>query len=72
MVSGKNVPRANAYFRGMGIQVVTGSLYLGGFVGEQETEGQCLKKKVEGWAESVRTLVGVTRCTNAHSGWSDF
>ena len=29
VVSEKNVPRANAYFRGMGIKVVTGSRYLG-------------------------------------------
>ena len=36
----QNVPRAKEYFRGMGIQVVTGSRYLGGFVGERETEVQ--------------------------------
>ena len=43
----------------MGIQVVTGSRYLGGFVGEQETEGQWVQTKVSGWAESVCTLAGV-------------
>ena len=45
----------------MGIQVVTGSRYLGGFVGERETEGQWVQTKVAGWAESVRTLAGVAR-----------
>ena len=61
MVSEQNVPRAKEYFHGMGVQVVTGSRYLGGFIGEQETEEQWIKAKVEGWAESVKTLAGVAR-----------
>ena len=40
VVSEQNVPRDKDYFRGMGVQVVTGSRYLGGFIGERETEGQ--------------------------------
>ena len=48
VVSEQNVPRAKEYFRGMGVQVVTGSRYLGGYVGERETEGQWLQEKVEG------------------------
>ena len=72
MVSEQNVPQAKEYFRGMGVQVVTGSRYLGGFVEEREAEGQWIQANVEGWAELVRTLSGVTRCTNAHSCWSDF
>ena len=59
VVSEQNVPRAKEYFRGMVVQVVTGIRYLGGYVGEWETEGQWLQEKVEGWAESVRTLAGV-------------
>ena len=61
VVSEQNVPRAKEYFCGMGVHVVTGSRYLGGFVGEWETEGQWVQDKVEGWAESVRTLSGVDR-----------
>ena len=61
MVSEQNVPRAKEYFRGMGVQVVTGSRYLGGFIGERETEEQWIKAKVEGWAELVKTLAGVAR-----------
>ena len=45
----------------MGVQVVTGSLHLGIFIGKRETEDQCIKAKVEGWAKSVRTLAGVAR-----------
>ena len=33
VVAERNVPRAKEYFRRMGIQVVTGIRYLGGFVG---------------------------------------
>ena len=61
VVAERNVPRAKEYFRGMGIKIVTGSQYLGGFVGERETESQWVRTKVEGWAESVRTLSGVAR-----------
>ena len=45
----------------MGVQVVTGSRYLGGFIGERETEDQWIQSKVEGWAESVYTLARVAR-----------
>ena len=61
VVAERNVPRAKEYFRGMGIQVVTGSIYLGGFVGEREAEAIWINEKVDGWAESVRTLAGVAR-----------
>ena len=40
VVAERNVPRANEYFHEMGIQVVTGSRYLGGFVGEREAEAR--------------------------------
>ena len=45
----------------MGIKVVTGSRYLGGYIGEREAEAQWVKEQVEGWADSVRTLSGVAR-----------
>ena len=40
VVAESNVPRAKEYFRGMGIKVVTGSIYLGGFIGEREAEAE--------------------------------
>ena len=45
----------------MGVKVVTGSRYLGGFIGGRVTEDQWIKAKVEGWAEWVKTLAGVAR-----------
>ena len=59
VVSEHNVPRATEYFRGMGMKIVTGSRYLGGFVGERGTERKWVKTKVEGWAESVKMFTGV-------------
>ena len=56
VVSEKNVPRANTFFRGMGVKVVTGSRYLGGYTGERAAEAAWVQEKVEGWAASVKTL----------------
>ena len=61
VVSEQNVPRATEYFRGMGMKIVTGSHYLGGFVGERGAERRWVQTKVKGWAESVKTLAGVAR-----------
>ena len=44
VVSEKNVSRAKEYFCGMGIQVVMGSRYLGGYIGERKTEGQWVNR----------------------------
>ena len=46
------VPRAKEYFQGMGIQIVTGIRYLGGFVEEREAEESWIQEKIDGWAES--------------------
>ena len=43
------------------MQIVTGSRYLGGFVGELGAEQRWVQTKVEGWAESVKNLAGVAR-----------
>ena len=45
----------------MGIQVVTGHQYLGGFIGDREAEKRWLSRKITGWANSVETLLGVSR-----------
>ena len=41
--------------------MVTGHLYLGGYIGDMEAEGRWLADKITGWAESVETLSGVSR-----------
>ena len=48
IVAKSNVPQAKEYFRWMGKQVVTGSRYLGGFMGEREEEARWTQEKVEG------------------------
>ena len=59
VVAPGNVARAKEHFRGLGIRVVTGHRYLGGFLGNVLAERECLGKKVEGWTESVAILAGV-------------
>ena len=61
VVDPRNVARAKEFFRGMGLQVVTGSRYLGGFIGDGAAEKIWMAGKVEGRVESVGTLVGVSR-----------
>ena len=55
-----NVARAEENFRSLGIRVLTGHRYLGGFLGDMAAEREWLEKKVQGWKEFVRILAGVT------------
>ena len=48
-----------AHFREMGGCVVTGSNYLLGFIGDQESDKVWLNEKVSGWADLVEVLTGV-------------
>ena len=41
--------------------VVTGSFYLDGFIGEQESEATWMDEKVQWWVQLVRTLSEVAR-----------
>ena len=52
---------AEEFFRGMGLKIVTGSRYLGGFIGDGAAYGSWLAENVQGWLESVNTLAGVAR-----------
>ena len=69
VVDPRNVTRVEEFFRGMGLHLVTGSRYLGGFVGDRAAEKIWLTGKVEGWAESVGTLAGVA-CKHPHSAYA--
>ena len=59
VVAPGNVARAEEHFRGLGIRVVTGHRYLGGFLGYMAEERECLEKKVQVWKELVRILAWV-------------
>ena len=54
-----NVARDEEHLRGLGIQVVTGHRYLGGFLGDVSAEREWLEKKVQGCKESVAIMAGV-------------
>ena len=59
VVTQGNVSRAEEHFRGLGIWVVTGHRYLGGFMVDVSAEKEWSGKKLEGWTESIATLAGV-------------
>ena len=48
VVSPWNIPHAEAFFRGYGIQIVMGSRYLEGFVGSKVAQDLWLGERVEG------------------------
>ena len=50
---------AKDFFQGIGMKVVTGSLYLISFIGDHGAEATCLEETMEGWAALVRNLSGV-------------
>ena len=58
MAPGK-VARAEEHFRELGIRVVTGHRYFGGFIGDAAAEREWLKEKVQRWTKSVSVLAGV-------------
>ena len=51
--------RSEEFFRGMDMTEITGSRYLGVFIGDQEAKYEWLAEKVRGWIEYVDTLTGV-------------
>ena len=57
----ENVAWAEEHFRGMGIRVVMGHRYLGGYIKDREAEGSWLAAKIKGWTESVAILARVSR-----------
>ena len=61
VVSPQNLAREQYFFLGVGIKIVTGSQYLGGFVGDRAAEDSWLAEKFQGWTELVKTLSGVVR-----------
>ena len=61
VVAPRNLSRAEEFFCGMGIKVVTRKIYPGGFIRESKAEKRWLAGKFTGWAESVETLTGVYR-----------
>ena len=64
-----NDARAEEHFRGLGIWVVTGHRYLGGFIGDADAERGWLRDKIHGWTESVKLLAEVTH-KHQHSAYA--
>ena len=49
VVAPGNVARAEEKFRGLGIRVVVGHRYLGGYIGDRGAERSWLKANIKGW-----------------------
>ena len=49
VVAPGNLSQAEEHFRGLGIRVVTGHRYLGGYIRDREVEGSWLEAKIIGW-----------------------
>ena len=58
-MSPRNVPQAESFFQGYVLQVITGSRYLGGFVGMEAAQARWLEERVEGWRALVTIMDGV-------------
>ena len=58
-----NVARAEEHFWGIGIRVVAGHQYMGGYIGDGEAERSWLKDKIQGWTESMKFFPGWPKST---------
>ena len=59
VVAPVNLARAKEHFSGLGIRVVTGNRYLGGYIGDKESEGRWLAAKIKGCTESVEIIAWI-------------
>ena len=61
VVSTHKVERAEHFFRGRGLTIVTGSRYLGGYINDAGPHTEWLSEKVQDWAGGVTAMLGVAR-----------
>ena len=59
VVGSSDLERASDLFRDLGISVVTGSRFLGGFVGERSLAADFVSNKVRVWCECIQSLSDV-------------
>ena len=65
VVAPGNVAWAEEHFRGMGIRVVTGHRYLGGYIRDREAEGSWLAEKSKGGRSLWRSSLGSPESTRS-------
>ena len=80
VVSNKNSPWTKVFFQDIGLCVLAGSCYLGGFIGDSITQVEWMEEKFSCWKWAVETLSGVARCppqaaysslhNSLHQGWA--
>ena len=57
----KKIPREEAYLRGMGLSVVNGSCYPGGFICDQSADMAWIEETYQGWTASMEVMTEVER-----------
>ena len=55
------VAEAEDMFKPLGIKIVTGRRFLGGFIGGKEDVDQWFKEKIECWVGSVKKISNVAK-----------
>ncbi len=53
------VVEADRMFSDLGIRVVTGGRFLGGFIGDDKSVDDYVRKKIDGWVKCVEKMAGV-------------
>ena len=62
VVGSLDLERASDLFHDLGVRVVTGSRFLGGFVGEQSLVADFVSNKVRVWCKCLQSLSDVAIC----------
>ncbi len=58
-MQGHNKAKAEAMLNDLKFHIITGSCYLGGFIGEASAQQSWIKEKTKTWAESITKLAMV-------------
>ena len=66
VVSTRKVLRVKAFFWGYGLQIGTGSCYLGGFVGKESEQARWLGENIVVRRYSLATLANLAGVTYQH------
>jgi hypothetical protein len=61
VVASHNLEKAKHEFKDLGFKVVTGTRYLGGFIGENEAFNEWIETKTENWEHAVTQLAAAAK-----------
>ena len=56
----KNIEVGELFGRNCGFKVCTGARYLGGYIGDDVTKGDYIKKRTEKWERDIHVIIKTT------------